>query len=198
MDNYLPTPNNQIFVKNAFLSDNDCDFICNIIDKQNLCKYDWSPGNNVKCFSIYLNHIDNRDEQVKIDNIIYNKILNFQKELNNIYNINTKGDSGYCLRKIYGETKIHKDGIYSDKILNINNNNYYKSNSIRCLSVIIILNNTFEGCEFHFPNQNVTINPQKGQLIAFPPYWTHPHKVSSPLNNTYRYTINTWLYENNK
>ena len=36
---------------------------------------------------------------------------------------------------------------------------------------------------------------KKGEAIAFPPYWTHPHEVSAPENGTFRYTINTWLYE---
>ena len=36
---------------------------------------------------------------------------------------------------------------------------------------------------------------KKGQIIAFPPYWTHKHMVNAPTNGTYRYTINTWLFE---
>ena len=63
------------------------------------------------------------------------------------------------------------------------------------MSVIIALNDDYEGGIFHFPHQNFTKKLGKGELIAFPPYWTHLHGVETPLNNTIRYTINTWLFE---
>ena len=63
------------------------------------------------------------------------------------------------------------------------------------MSIIIALNDDYEGGEFYFPTQDFKIKLKKGQIIAFPPYWTHPHMVDSPTDGTYRYTINTWLYE---
>ena len=36
---------------------------------------------------------------------------------------------------------------------------------------------------------------KKGQIILFPPYWTHPHFTAELKNRTYRYTINSWLHE---
>ena len=63
------------------------------------------------------------------------------------------------------------------------------------MSIIICLNDDYEDGEFYFPIQDFRIKLKKGQIIAFPPYWTHQHMVSTPTNNTYRYTINTWLYE---
>ena len=66
---------------------------------------------------------------------------------------------------------------------------------IRKLSVIICLNDDYDGSEFYFPAQDYKIKLKKGEAIAFPPYWTHPHEVSAPENGTFRYTINTWLYE---
>ena len=48
---------------------------------------------------------------------------------------------------------------------------------------------------FEFSRQKISLSLKKGQLIAFPPYWTHPHKVTEPLNSSYRYNINTWIYD---
>jgi len=63
------------------------------------------------------------------------------------------------------------------------------------MSIIIALNDDYEGGEFYFPIQDFRIKLKKGQIIVFPPYWTHYHMVDSPINETYRYTLNTWLYE---
>lgn len=57
------------------------------------------------------------------------------------------------------------------------------------MSVIMCLNHDYDGGEFVFPTQNYSVNLKKGDIIAFPPDWTHP------LNGTYRYTVNTWLYQ---
>ena len=65
-------------------------------------------------------------------------------------------------------------------------------NIIRKLTMIIALNSNYEGGEIEFPTQNVKIKMKQGDLIAFPPYWTHEHFVNSPCNDTYRYTINLW------
>ena len=63
------------------------------------------------------------------------------------------------------------------------------------MSIIIALNDDYEGGEFYFPKQDFRVKLKKGDILCFPPYYTHPHMVEAPLNRTYRYTINTWLYE---
>ena len=62
------------------------------------------------------------------------------------------------------------------------------------MSVIFCLNSNYQDGEFYFPKQNFKIKLKKGDILCFP-YYTHPHMVTSPTNNTYRYTINTWLYQ---
>ncbi len=191
---------NNIFIKDSFISDEDCDFIRNFIDETNknnkLNQEKWGPGSNVQCFYFGIEDINNCEMKVKIENIIYNKMVLFQKEIKEKYDIHTKSDSGYCLRKIYGPTRKHKDGtICGTSIQLINNKKYIHINNVRVLSVILILNDDYEGCFFEFPRQEISLSLKKGQIIAFPPYWTHPHRVTEPLNNTYRYTINTWLFD---
>lgn len=62
-------------------------------------------------------------------------------------------------------------------------------------SLVIGLNDDYDGGEFYFPNQKFKHKLKKGEIILFPPYWTHPHFTFPLLNRTYRYTINTWLLE---
>jgi len=86
------------------------------------------------------------------------------------------------LRKIHGPTQLHIDGALPVS----------ESNECRLYSVIIALNNDYEGGEFNFPNQDVSVKLKAGDALIFPPYWTHPHSTNE-LNGTFRYTINTWF-----
>lgn len=142
----------------------------------------WEKNHNVNC--IYVSNIKELDDMV-FD--IINKVV---KKIGILYNIECNGDSGYCYRKIYGPTRLHKDGIFVEK-----DKQYVPMKKIRNMSVIICLNEDYEGGEFYFPQQDRKIKLKKGNIIAFPPYWTHSHMTYPLLNNTYRYTINTWLYE---
>ena len=111
------------------------------------------------------------------------------------FNIN----SGLLLRKIYGETKIHSDGIY-DKLTTANvsciTDSGKDGTNIYCRqsSCIFALNDDHDGGIFEFPHQDVSIKLKKGSIIIFPPYWTHPHRVTE-LNNTFRYTLSCWFCE---
>lgn len=168
-----------IFIFNDIITHEQCDHIIETMESYFRKKdYDiekWEPNRNVNC--IFKRSIN------EFDKLVYDIIHELVKKLKK-YNIDINEDTGYCYRKIFGPTRYHKDGIYD-------NNN--KKN--RNMSVIICLNEHYEGGEFYFPQQDRKIKLKKGNIIAFPPYWTHPHMTYPLLNNTYRYTINTWLYE---
>ena len=70
-----------------------------------------------------------------------------------------------------------------------------KNNGPRKSSIIIGLNDNFEGGEISFPYQNEKIKICKGEAILFPPEWSHVHYTNDLQNRTYRFTINTWLHE---
>lgn len=131
---------------------------------------------------------------ISIKFILIDKLL---KEINN--NLKLLCNSGYCLRKIHGKTRCHIDGLLhrhtKKNITFINNNNDVKDIMIRSSSVIIALNDNYDGGQFHFPNQNIKHKMKKGSVIIFPPYYTHPHETTELENNTFRYTINTWTLE---
>lgn len=186
-------PLNQIFLIENYVSSKDCDNLIDIIDKHANLKETWDKNSNVVCDYLLVDKINNLELRDDTDFLIFKYINNFTKLLKNNYNIDSNGDSGYCLRKIYGATRFHKDGIDSSKMNHNNDSSLTKK--ARTMSIIIALNEDYEGGKFYFPNQDFDIKLKKGQLIAFPPYWTHVHGVEEPLNNTFRYTINTWLLE---
>ena len=177
-------PSNHIFLIDDFIKDEHCIELIDLIKKYSDKKEKW--GNNLN-----LEELENKELREKYDKIIFDYISSFIQLLHNDYDISCTGDSGYTLRKIYGPTRFHKDGIG----VNLINNRYVPKRKIRNMSVIIALNDDYEEGTFHFPNQNFSVKLKKGQLIAFPPYWTHLHGVEAPINNTNRYTINTWLFE---
>jgi hypothetical protein len=112
-------------------------------------------------------------------------------------------NTGYNLRKIFGKTRLHADGLFLDKQFNLIHINKHHENRtinmnttiVRNATAIFALNDDYEGGEFVFPYENTTIKLKQGSVIIFPPYWTHSHETNELLNNTYRYTINTWYGE---
>jgi len=184
-------PQNQIFIFDDVISNEDCDEIIKIIDTYATKKTVWQEHNNVECYPICVNEINDKELSKKTDDKIFKIVTNLAQLFNREYSLPCKHDCGYTLRKIVGPTRQHVDGLLQDpgtKQQNLNRD------VIRNMSLIIALNGNYEGGELVFPEQgNYTIKLKRGQVVCFPPYWTHPHKTNSLLNNTVRYTINTWL-----
>jgi predicted small secreted protein len=123
----------------------------------------------------------------------YKAVSDIMKEINNKIVFET--NSGYCLRKIYGKTRNHVDNItevYNSGITFIKNNKMGDYKMIRDASIIFTLNDDYEGGEFKFTYHDIKVKLKKGSVIIFPPFWTHPHETEELINDTYRYTINTW------
>jgi hypothetical protein len=108
-----------------------------------------------------------------------------------IFNTHT----GYILRKIYGTTRLHTDGlneVYDSNVTFIRNSRVGEYKMVRNASIIFTLNDNYEDGEFIFPYFDISIKLKKGSVIIFPPFWTHEHGTNSLKNNTFRYTITTW------
>jgi hypothetical protein len=178
------------------LSKEYCNEVIGIIDeviesKKNKIEK-WERNQNVNCLFFYSdskNFIGN-EKIKKLEDTIFKIISKLVGCLEYKFYIKSTGDSGYCFRKIYGPTRIHIDGVIINPI-----NNRLSVKKVRNMSIIIALNSDYEGGEFYFPKQDYRIKLKQGDIICFPPYYTHPHMVDPVLNRTYRYTINTWLYE---
>jgi hypothetical protein len=182
-----------IYIVNGVFENEKCNEIATFIkENKTLHKYievDKKYGNNVECTFININ--DNKISNkyiLELDEVIKNKVFDIIKLViskNDLFK-NNVCDNGYTLRQIHGGTVIHTDGILQ---------NYKGCTRPRLLTIIINLNEDYDGGEFHFPKQDVKVKLKMGDAICFPPYWTHPHEVSPVLSGQYRYTINTWILE---
>jgi hypothetical protein len=186
LEDNLNKKTDNIFIFDDIINKEECDHVITTMESYFVKKEyqieKWESNRNVNC--IYVNNIK------EIDDMVFHIINKVVKKLHIMYDIKCNGDSGYCYRKIYGPTRLHQDGIFVEK-----DKQYVPMKKIRNMSIIICLNENYEGGEFYFPKQDRKIKLKKGNIIAFPPYWTHTHMTYPLLNNTYRYTINTWLYE---
>ena len=175
--------NSCIFILKNLLQNEEMEFINKVIDEDTPCVEDYSTTCNVKSKYTPFNLISQKNPKIgKIVERVFKKI---QSEIfNEITTDPIHVDYEYMqFRKIYGATRRHVDGT-SDI-----------STQDRTCSVIIALNDDYEGGEFEFPHQNVKVKLKAGEAIIFPPYWTHPHRTND-LNGTYRYTINSWICYN--
>lgn len=134
--------------------------------------------------------------EIKDINTKITESMNIMQQIMSTINNKIQFDNtGYILRKIYGPTRCHCDGmseVYEKNVNFIKNNHNGDYKMIRNASIIFALNDDHEGGIMNFPYHNISMKLKKGSVLIFPPYWTHPHEVSEPKNNTFRYTINTW------
>jgi hypothetical protein len=150
-----------------------------------------------------LSHYDIRKKIEKL-NKKFKKLYDIISKING--GIQLQYNSNYIMRIITDATRLHIDGATAFK-LNTNDKSYMLNeklkycendivnmnvNVVRELGTIIGLNGDYEGGELQFPEQDVSIKIKEGEIVCFPPYWTHPHKTTELLNNTKRYTITCW------
>jgi hypothetical protein len=62
----------------------------------------------------------------------------------------------------------------------------------RSISVLIYLNDDYEGGEIDFPNFNTKIKPKAGTMILFPSNYAYAH-IAHPVVLGTKYVIATWL-----
>lgn len=63
----------------------------------------------------------------------------------------------------------------------------------RDVSIVGYLNDDFVGGETFFDRQNLKVKPQKGSVLVFPSYYTHPHQ-SLPVTKGCKYAFTSWLF----
>jgi hypothetical protein len=178
---------NIYLIENAF--DNDlCDQLIHYINTSKLNKLSFSENNNVECYNVA------NIEKNYTNTLVISKIKDLFNLISEKKNIKIKGQTLFELRKVYSETRIHKDGVF-DTIVETENNTRIKA--VRSLTMVITLNDDFDfkAGVYTFPNQNVSIKPKKGAAILFPPYYTHPHGVSCVHDGKFRYICSSWALD---
>jgi hypothetical protein len=183
-----------IYVIKNIIEPEKCNEIVRFIkDNKSLLEYtevSTEKKNNVECTFISIDNNKTNKYLSALDEFIKNKIGDIVKLIvkeNPMFPKNVF-DNGYTLRQIHGGTILHIDGIFE-------NSKGALLTHPRLVSIIINLNEDYNGGEFNFPKQNIKIRLKMGEAICFPPYWTHPHEVSSVFVGEYRYTINTWILQ---
>jgi hypothetical protein len=68
------------------------------------------------------------------------------------------------------------------------------TDSKRSISVLIYLNDDYEGGEIEFPNFTIKIKPKAGTLILFPSNYAYGH-IAHPVTSGTKYVIATWLHD---
>ena len=62
----------------------------------------------------------------------------------------------------------------------------------RQLVALWYLNDVEEGGETEFLHQKISITPEKGKLVLFPPFWTHQHRAAV-VEKGVKYIATTWI-----
>ena len=62
----------------------------------------------------------------------------------------------------------------------------------RQLSVVLYLNEDYEGGEIAFPRQSRSIKPKTGDMVLFPSHFTHPHASLDVTSGT-KYACVCWF-----
>lgn len=169
-----------IYMIDDIITEDDCNLLIEYIKKNGVKEASLIPDTNVSA-----NVVQVDDQMNHIVKPVILKIMNVLKKLGfDIYDCVIP-----MLRQIYDSTHFHVDNLYDNS-----GDDNVKLNRLRCMSVIIALNSDYEGGEFCFPEQDYTVKLTRGQVLLFPPYWTHPHYTRKLYNNTHRYTITTWFY----
>tara|TARA_R110002153_G_C13131765_1_gene479997 strand:- start:61 stop:735 length:675 start_codon:yes stop_codon:yes gene_type:complete len=190
---------NGIIVLRNIISDQIVKECRDFIDKYSNEVCDYDSLNNIKARYVVLESLDNEDA-IKMKKDISQVLLNIKRELKKYIFTSFISCEAIELRKISGPTRIHCDGITGGDQYAIGEyddddgtqNVAFGKHNFRIFSLIIALNNDYEGGAIRFPSQNTIIKLRAGEALIFPPYWTHPHE-SDELNGTYRYTLTTWL-----
>ena len=188
-----------IYIQQNVFSTKETQDIREAIDKYAYKNQEYSKINNVKCNYVDFAKLSDYNPTIALG--IEKGFIRIQKQLyTQVYMMmQTVNYYEMHLRKIDGPTRLHADGMIGFK-----NDEVVKEDSsvtseigVRLFSVIVALNNDYEGGEFYFPKQDVIVKLKAGEALIFPPYRTHPHSTNE-LNGTFRYTINSWLYECNQ
>lgn len=129
--------------------------------------------------------ISGLDDWKSEDEIFYASLSSELALLRPIYphTIMAGNDDGYQIQK----TEI--GGFYSTHI------DWSVAVASRSLVVIWYLNTVEVGGETRFDYQELSVKPEVGKMLVFPPYWMYPHSGLPPVSNS-KYICTTWLQFN--
>ncbi len=137
-----------------------------------------------------------RDTQIIPMGLLYPKMeelfRNIVKEIiNPFYNIEVSSSEvpQILSYKIGGHYKPHIDG--ESIWVSPTGETIWRKSTDRDISIVLYLNDDFEGGDFIFPELKIRVRPEPGMLVCFPSNHNYMHGVE-PVTKGNRYSIVTW------
>jgi prolyl 4-hydroxylase len=126
------------------------------------------------------------EDNKEIHNLIISKTLQYKKEYYEFVD-------GRCFPKenAFEQFRIKKYNNDGNDAFDAHVDVIDYASSRRFLSFFWYLNAVEEGGETVF--SDVTIKPETGKLVVFPPLWMFPHQGNSPISNE-KYLLSTYLH----
>jgi hypothetical protein len=124
----------------------------------------------------------NQEKRQKIDEYLFEVIHQSLEKYGKCFpetDLEIQEDSGYELLR-YDEGQFYVQHTDSFKT------------SPRALTVIISINDDYEGGEFCFFDRELSYKLKKGSILMFPSNFMYPHEITKVTKGT-RYSIITWL-----
>lgn len=150
--------NSDIYVASNVLDNKLCDELIRIYNIHNK-----SADSNCVCL--------NRNEYNNTDFKVYKKLRELLLKIFDINKyININADEGYILYSHHHESILKKEPLCTYE--------KYYNNLINSLIIFININDNEQEATFKFPEQEISLKIEKGSAILFPPYWTHPYKIT--------------------
>ena len=148
----------------------------------------WSYGDTHFCWQKFFlppNSIDKNDyyykELLDLSNKLFNPLDKYLLEYKEIYpflNIKSRDDSMHLLKyEKSGHLPPHQDhGV-----------------STRTLSVLMYLNDDYEGGNIVFKHSNISLKPEAGSILFFPSNFLYVHEVQE-ITNGIKYSLPNWYH----
>ena len=92
--------------------------------------------------------------------------------------------------KGFADMRLKKYEVNGEDCFEIHYDNYGPVSN-RYLVFLWTLNDVEEGGETEFVDLDISLKPEEGRLVIFPPYWMYRHQAKMPISEP-KYIINTF------
>jgi len=120
-----------------------------------------------------------------VDNNLFRSLALALKEFQKLYpffsDMKRFKDMGYNLQRYEGGEYYHWHVDADNQTL-----------ATRQLVALWYLNDVEEGGHTDFYYQQISVKPEKGKLVLFPPFWTHQHRAETVAKGV-KYIATTWV-----
>lgn len=131
-------------------------------------------------------HLNDLSEATQFHKLIFSKVLEYKQ----IY-YDKVGKKLFPLQNSFEQLRIKKYNNDNHDCFDYHVDVMDHQTAKRFLSFFWYLNDVFVGGETIF--EDVTIKPETGKLVIFPPLWMFPHEGKHPISNE-KYLLSTYLH----